>query len=60
MGLPTILPWSAGIWLMSEFWQKLQEKLQPTVAREKVRVPGRKWNSGFFSMGSTAVETGHP
>ena len=45
---------------MSEFWQKLQVKLQPTVAMEKLSVPGRKWKSGFFSMGSTAAEMGQP
>ena len=38
---------------MSQFWQKWQGKLQPAVAMEKARLPGRKWNSGFFSMGST-------
>jgi len=44
---------SAGpCWLISQFWQKRQPKLQPAVAREKEPVPGSTWKKGFFSMGS--------
>src|SRR6266545_2670662 len=38
---------------MSQFWQKRQERLQPAVPKERTGVPGRKWLSGFFSIGST-------
>ena len=38
---------------MSQFWQNLQARLQPAVPNESTAVPGRKWLSGFFSMGST-------
>jgi len=38
---------------MSQFWQNLQVKLQPAVPNDSTGVPGRKWLSGFFSMGST-------
>ena len=38
---------------MSQFWHILQLTLQPAVSTEKAKAPGRKWNSGFFSMGST-------
>ena len=38
--------------LMSQFWQNLQAKLQPAVPNERTGVPGRKWLSGFFSIGS--------
>jgi hypothetical protein len=38
---------------MSQFWQNLQARLQPAVPKERMGVPGRKWLSGFFSMGST-------
>src|SRR3712207_4086547 len=38
---------------MSQFWQKRQERLQPAVPNERTALPGRKWFSGFFSMGST-------
>src|SRR5262245_25078033 len=38
---------------MSQFWQKRQERLQPAVPNESTEVPGRKWFSGFFSIGST-------
>ena len=41
---------------ISQFWHILQLTLQPAVATENARVPGAKWNSGFFSMGSTAME----
>ena len=40
-------------WEMSQFWQFRQRKPQPVAAMEKMLVPGKKWNSGFFSMGST-------
>ena len=39
--------------LMSQFWQNLQARLQPAVPKERTGVPGRKWFSGFFSIGST-------
>ena len=39
--------------LMSQFWQNLQVRLQPAVPNESTGVPGRKWLSGFFSIGST-------
>src|SRR5512142_46252 len=38
---------------MSQFWQNLQVRLQPAVPNESTGVPGRKWLSGFFSIGST-------
>ncbi len=38
---------------MSQFWQKRQARLHPAVPNEKTDEPGRKWLSGFFSMGST-------
>src|SRR4051812_46533494 len=38
---------------MSQFWQNLHARLQPAVPKEKTALPGRKWLSGFFSMGST-------
>ena len=37
---------------MSQFWQNLQARLQPAVPNESTGVPGRKWLSGFFSIGS--------
>jgi hypothetical protein len=37
---------------MSQFWQNLQARLQPAVPNDSTGVPGRKWFSGFFSMGS--------
>src|SRR5436305_1995521 len=50
--------WSARVstsrdLLMSQFWQNLHAKLQPAVPKERTAVPGRKWLSGFFSIGST-------
>jgi len=39
--------------LISQFWQNLQARLQPAVPKDRTDVPGRKWLSGFFSMGST-------
>src|SRR5215510_12192140 len=38
---------------MSQFWQKRQARLHPAVPNDSTEVPGRKWLSGFFSMGST-------
>jgi hypothetical protein len=38
---------------MSQFWQNLQVRLQPAVPNDSTAVPGRKWLSGFFSIGST-------
>jgi hypothetical protein len=38
---------------MSQFWQKRQARLQPAVPNDSTAVPGRKWLSGFFSIGST-------
>src|SRR5438105_15438492 len=38
---------------MSQFWQNRQERLQPAVPNESTDDPGRKWLSGFFSIGST-------
>ena len=38
---------------MSQFWQNLQARLQPAVPNDSTDVPGRKWFSGFFSIGST-------
>src|SRR5436853_7878876 len=38
---------------MSQFWQNLQARLQPAVPKESTALPGRKWLSGFFSIGST-------
>ncbi len=38
---------------MSQFWQNLQARLQPAVPNDSTGVPGRKWFSGFFSIGST-------
>ena len=37
---------------MSQFWQNLQARLQPAVPNENTLEPGRKWFSGFFSIGS--------
>ena len=38
---------------MSQFWQKRQARLQPAVPNDSTADPGRKWLSGFFSIGST-------
>ena len=43
---------SARAFEMSQFWQNLQVRLQPAVPNESTEVPGRKWLSGFFSIGS--------
>ncbi len=50
--------WSARVstsfdFEMSQFWQKRQARLHPAVPNESTGVPGRKWLSGFFSIGST-------
>src|SRR5438128_1020760 len=45
---------------MSQFWQKRQERLQPAVPKESTAVPGRKWLSGFFSIGSTQKPLDRP
>jgi hypothetical protein len=37
---------------MSQFWQNLHVKLQPAVPKDNTAEPGRKWLSGFFSIGS--------
>src|SRR5262249_47605990 len=37
---------------MSQFWQNLQVRLQPAVPNDSTGVPGKKWLSGFFSIGS--------
>jgi hypothetical protein len=34
-------------------WQKRQARLQPAVPNDSTALPGRKWLSGFFSIGST-------
>ena len=54
--LPGMTLPSRGSWLISQFWQKVQRKLQPAVAMENARLPGWKWKSGFFSIGSTFCE----
>jgi hypothetical protein len=38
---------------MSQFWQKRQARSQPAVPNESTELPGKKWLSGFFSIGST-------
>ena len=38
---------------MSQFWQNRQARLQPAVPNDSTGLPGRKWFSGFFSIGST-------
>ena len=52
------LAWSARVFIsrdfeMSQFWQNLHVRLQPAVPNESTGVPGKKWFSGFFSIGST-------
>jgi hypothetical protein len=37
---------------MSQFWQNLQARLQPAVPNDSTLEPGKKWLSGFFSIGS--------
>ena len=38
---------------MSQFWQNRQARLHPAVPNDSTGEPGRKWWSGFFSIGST-------
>src|SRR5262249_7094492 len=45
---------------MSQFWQNLQVRLHPAVPNESTGVPGRKWLSGFFSIGSGACRAFSP
>ncbi len=45
---------------MSQFWQKRQARLHPAVPNESTDVPGRKWFSGFFSIGSTQYPLERP
>jgi hypothetical protein len=37
---------------MSQFWQNLHARLQPAVPNDRMADPGKKWLSGFFSIGS--------
>ena len=37
---------------MSQFWQNLHARLQPAVPKDNTLDPGKKWFSGFFSIGS--------
>ena len=59
-GSPSTFFNSRGDWDSVQFWQKAHRKLHPTVAMEKLREPERKWNSGFFSMGSAFVAAARP
>ena len=43
-----------------QFWHQGQVKLQPTLLTERDRLPGWKWERGFFSMGSTARAESSP
>ena len=45
---------------MSQFWQNLQVRLQPAVPKDSTDDPGRKWFSGFFSIGSTQYPDDRP
>ena len=45
---------------MSQFWQNLQPRLQPAVPKLSTGVPGKKWLSGFFSIGSIANPVERP
>jgi hypothetical protein len=47
-------------WAMSRFWQPGHRKLHPTLPRESHLEPGKKWNTGFFSMGLTEEEDTSP
>ncbi|CNU13750.1 Uncharacterised protein [Mycobacterium tuberculosis] len=38
---------------ISQFWQNLHARLHPAVPKDSVAEPGKKWLSGFFSIGST-------
>src|SRR5262252_6630345 len=37
---------------ISQFWQNLHARLHPAVPNENTLDPGKKWLSGFFSIGS--------
>ena len=50
----------APLWLISQFWQNWQVKLQPTVPSDSTGCVGRKWKSGFFSTGSTCSAAASP
>ena len=45
---------------MEAFWQKGQARLQPKLPTERMKLPGCKWYSGFFSIGSSASEVKRP
>jgi hypothetical protein len=45
---------------MSWFWQKAQARLHPAVPNDSTAEPGRKWLSGFFSIGSTQKPVERP
>jgi hypothetical protein len=50
--------WSASVSVsldleISQFWQNRQPRLHPAVPNDSTADPGRKWFSGFFSIGST-------
>ncbi len=42
-------------WEMCQFWQNPQWNEHPTNPTDRMREPGWKWYSGFFSIGSTAM-----
>ena len=44
--------------LILQFWQNLQPRLQPLVPNDSTGDPGRKWLSAFFSTGSNAEAAG--
>src|SRR5262252_10931290 len=45
---------------MSQFWQNRQPRLHPAVPNDSTGDPGRKWLSGFFSIGSTQKPLDRP
>src|SRR5262245_63431718 len=45
---------------MSQFWQKRHARLHPAVPNDSTDDPGRKWLSGFFSIGSTQKPLDRP
>jgi len=45
---------------MSQFWQNEQARLHPAVPKDSTDEPGRKWLSGFFSIGSTQKPVERP
>ena len=57
MACPPMSRPSRGAWDICQFWQNAQRKLHPAAATERLVVPGRKWNSGFFSIGSMLADT---